>query len=303
MSDILISPVASKTSITPLHLLLALAIVAIWGTNFAIMKVALAQFPPLLFGALRFIFCVLPGIFFLKRPKVPWKLLAAYGLLIGVGQFGLVYIAVSGYISPGLASLIIQLQVFFTILMSARAGEKVLPLQWLALAVAFVGLGVIALHVDAQTTVLGLALMLCAAISWAAGNMVVKQSPGADMLAYIVWSSLFSVPPLILLSLGFDGPAAVAKALTHASWDAWAAVFWQSAGNTMFGFAAWGWLLNRYKASTIAPTALLVPVFGLGASVIWLHEPLPMWKLLATGLVISGLLLNMAAARRPSPAP
>jgi O-acetylserine/cysteine efflux transporter len=303
MTAELAAPAPPRTAVTPLHLLLALAIVAIWGTNFAIMKVALAQFPPLLFGALRFIFCVLPGIFFLKRPKVAWKLLAAYGLLIGVGQFGLVYIAVSGYISPGLASLIIQLQVFFTILMSARAGEKVLPLQWLALGVAFVGLGVIAAHVDAQTTVLGLILMLCAATSWAAGNMVVKQSPGADMLAYIVWSSLFSVPPLILLSLGFDGPAAVAKALTHASWDAWAAVFWQSAGNTMFGFAAWGWLLNRYKASTIAPTALLVPVFGLGASVIWLHEPLPLWKLLATGLVIAGLLLNMAAGRRPSPAP
>ena len=73
----------------------------------------------------------------------------------------------------------------------------------------------------------------------------------------------------------------------------WAAVAWQSWGNTLFGYAAWGWLLARHPASTITPMALLVPVFGMGASALLLAEPLPAWKLIAAGLVMTGLALNV----------
>src|SRR5690606_25945372 len=97
------------------HLLLALAVVAVWGTNFVVIKVALGELPPLTFALLRFTLALLPAVFFLKRPAVPWSNLATYGVLIGVGQFGLLYIAMNGQISPGLASLVVQTQVFFTI--------------------------------------------------------------------------------------------------------------------------------------------------------------------------------------------
>ncbi|HSM23030.1 MAG TPA: EamA family transporter, partial [Rubrivivax sp.] len=97
------------------HALLALAVVAVWGTNFVVIKVALQEMPPLTVALLRFFFALLPAAFFIARPAVPWRLLAAYGVLIGVGQFGLLYIALGGWISPGLASLVVQTQVFFTI--------------------------------------------------------------------------------------------------------------------------------------------------------------------------------------------
>ncbi len=86
-----------------------------WGTNFVVIKVALAHLPPLLFAALRFTLAFLPAALFLKRPAVLWSHLATYGLLIGAGQFGILYIAMEHSISPGLASLVIQVQVFFTI--------------------------------------------------------------------------------------------------------------------------------------------------------------------------------------------
>jgi O-acetylserine/cysteine efflux transporter len=276
------------------HFLLALAVVAIWGSNFVVIKLALAHLPPLTLAALRFIFAVLPAIFFLPRPAVPWGQLAAYGLFIGVGQFGLLFLAMRSQISPGLASLVIQTQVFFTLLLAVRlAGERVRGFQWAALALAVVGIGIIVAHIDATTTPLGLLMILAAALSWACGNLVGKRAGHVNMLAYMVWTSLFAAPPLLALTLALDGPATVLAAVQQADAATWAAVAWQSVANTLFGYGVWSWLLARHEASRIVPTALLVPVFGMGTSSLVLHEALPAWKLLAAGFVIAGLGLNL----------
>jgi O-acetylserine/cysteine efflux transporter len=296
------------------HLLLALAVVAVWGTNFVVIKLALAHLPPLAFATLRFLFALVPAVFLLPRPRVSWSNLAAYGVLIGAGQFGLLYIAMRHDIAPGLASLVIQVQVFFTIGLSmAATGERVRRFQWLALALAVAGIVLIGAHADAAaarggtTTGLGLALVLLAALAWAGGNTVSRAAGKVDALAYVVWSSIFSVVPLAALSLTFEGSSAIRDGLAAADLPTWAAVAWQSLGNTLFGYAAWSWLLARHPAATIAPLALLVPVFGMGASFVWLGEPLPAWKLAAAALVMGGLALNLlwprlAAWRAPAAA-
>jgi O-acetylserine/cysteine efflux transporter len=215
-------------------------------------------------------------------------------LLIGVGQFGLLFVAMNGHISPGLASLVIQVQVFFTIgLAMLLAGESLQRVQWVALALGAAGLGVIVTHTDGNTTPLGLGLILLAALSWAGGNLVSRAAGRINMVAYVVWSSLFAVPPLALLSLWVEGWPALQAGVLQADLSAWAAVVWQAVGNSLFGYAAWGWLLARYSAATITPMALLVPLFGMGGSALWLGEPLPLWKLMAAGLVLSGLGLNL----------
>ena len=281
------------SSLSLRHALLALAVVAVWGTNFVVIKVALGHLPPLLFAALRFTFAFLPAALFVKRPSVPWRALAIYGAFIGVGQFGVLYVAMNGHISPGLASLVVQTQVVFTIGLSMRlTGERVATFQVVALALAAAGLLIIGLNAGADATPLGIGLVLIAAASWAGGNMVARAYPGANMLAFVVWASLFSIPPLIALAVIFDGGSAIIAALKMATPIAWAAVLWQSVGNTLFGYAAWGWLLARHPAATITPMALLVPVFGIGASVVLLGEPLQVWKIAAAALVLSGLLLN-----------
>ena len=282
------------TSPLPLrHLALALLVITIWGSNFVVIKESLAQFPPLLFAALRFVFALLPAIFFLKRPDVPFKLLAAYGLFIGVGQFGLLYYAMQSQISPGLASVVMQSQAFFTIFLSMWIErERVQPIQGVAFLFAVAGIGIIAAHTDTTTTGLGLVIALVAAMSWSIGNVVARQSGRINMLAYVVWASLFSAPPLLVLSLVFEGPTRVADAVTHADIYGWAGMLWQAYGNTLVGYVAWGWLLARHPAATIAPTALLVPIVGLASAVWWLNEPLPFWKIAATALVVGGVALN-----------
>lgn len=292
-----------STSLPFKHFLLALAVVAIWGSNFVVIRLGLNALPPLLFAALRFGFAVLPAIFFLKKPDLTWRLLASYGLLIGVGQFGLLFLAMRGpnaAISPGLASLVIQTQVFFTLMLAMRVTrEMVKPYQWLALLLAAAGIGVIASHTDGSATPLGLVMILAAAFSWACANMVGKRAGRVNMLAFMVWTSVFAVPPLLLLSLIFEGPALMAQGLARADGLTWAAVLWQAVGNTLFGYGVWGWLLARHAAATIVPMALLVPVFGMSTAAWVLGESLPGWKLLAAGLVLGGLALNLLWPLRP----
>ncbi|PIB96009.1 EamA family transporter [Caulobacter sp. X] len=284
----------SHASLPLRHFLLALAVVAVWGTNFVVIRVGLDHLPPLLFATLRFTLVLLPMAFIVKRPPVSWKNLAAYGVLIGAGQFGLLFVAMKGHISPGLASLVVQTQVFFTIGMAMRINrEPIKPFQIAALLLAASGIVLIAAHGGGSATPLGVLLVLLAAASWSGGNMVARQAGTVNMLAYVVWASLFSIPPLFLMSLWLEGWPAIVKGVAQADALTWAAVAWQAVGNTMFGYAAWGWLLARHPAATITPMALLVPVFGMGASALLLHEALPAWKLIAAALVLTGLAVNM----------
>lgn len=292
------------TPLTWRHLLLILAVVAVWGTNFVIIKFALAHLPPLLLAALRFALAAFPLVLLVRRPAASWGNLALYGLAIGVGQFALLFYAMQRDITPGLASLVVQAQVFFTVALAVMIDkERLRPYQWVAALIALTGIVIIASHTDGHTTLAGLLLTLGAAFFWALGNMASRAAGPVDVLAYVAWSSLFAVPPLLLLSLWLEGWPRIAAGLAQADAATWAAVAWQSLGNTIFGYGVWAWLLARYPAATVAPFSILVPVFGIGASALLMGESLPPWKLLATGLVMAGLALNLlwprlAAARR-----
>ena len=276
------------------HFLLALAVVVVWGSNFVVITLALGHLPPLLFAALRFVFALLPGIFFLRPPAVPWRNLATYGLLIGVGQFGLLYIAMNGGISPGIASLVVQTQVFFTIALAIRiTGDRVYAFQWVALLLAAAGIVVIFLHTDGTMSAPGLLLVLVAAACWGACNVIAKRSGTPDTAAYVIWSSAFAIPALLALSFVFEGVQRDLDALRAADAGTWAAAAWQGWGNTLFGFAAWGWLLARHSAGTVMPLALLVPVVGMTTAALVMGEALQPWKIAAGALVMAGLAVNL----------
>lgn len=285
------------------HLLLALAVVAVWGTNFVVIKGALTELPPLLLATMRFLLSALPWLLFIKRPAVAWRYLTAYGVLIGF-MFGLLFLALRADVSPGLASLLMQSQVFMTLLLVAWLQHERMPrVQFGGLALATLGFALIAWQSFSQAhsdvTPLGLGLALGGALCWSLGNVVSRSIGQVNMLGFMVWSSVFAVPPLLVLSLWFEGPAAITQALPRASLSVWAAMLWQSVGNTLFAFGAWGWLLARHPAATIMPMALLIPFFGMGASALLLGEPLQAWKLAAAALVMGGLAINVLGARTP----
>jgi O-acetylserine/cysteine efflux transporter len=276
------------------HLLLALAVIGVWGTNFVVIRVALDEWPPLLFATLRFVFAALPWVLFVKPPRASWRHLAGYGAVVGCGQFGLLYLAMRHDIAPGLASLVIQVQVFFTVaLAAALLRERLTRRQIVAMLLAAAGLTLTLCATDAAATPVGLLLTVAAALGWAIANLIVKSAGSIDALAFVVWSSVFAAVPLLALSLAVEGVGTGLAAIGHASPAAWLAVLWQALGNTLFGYGAWSWLLARHPAAVIAPLSLLVPVFGMTASAALLAERMPAWKLAASALIIGGLGVNL----------
>jgi len=256
----------------PRHILLALAVVAIWGLNFVVIHVGLASVPPILFATIRFT-VILPMLLVVKRPAVPWSQLAAVGLLMSAGQFGLLYTAMGVGLPAGLASLVLQAQVLFTVgLAMVALRERPRTLQLVGVGVGVLGLSIVAIGRQAATPLLGLLLALAAAFSWAAGNIAARRIKGASGLGVTVWGSLFVPVPLFVLSLLLEGPAAIGTAVTHFPLSAGLSTLYTAALSTLFCYAVWNMLLARYPAAEVAPFTLLVPVIGIVAAGVLLGE-------------------------------
>ncbi|MEP7210845.1 MAG: EamA family transporter [Alphaproteobacteria bacterium] len=281
------------------HLLLALLVVAVWGTNFVVMHLGLDEFPPLMLGALRVFFASLPLLPFLPRPDVPLRTVITYGLLSGALQFGLMLYAMGGHISPGIASTLLQMQAFFTAVLAAvTTRERLYRHDLMGLAISGAGIALIGAHVaEGDASAIGIVCVLSAALAWAFANIIVRRARPARAISLVAWSNLIAVIPLSAATLMIDGSPRVLDSLRHASFGGWMVVLWQAYANALLGYSIWNWLLARHPASRIAPLALLVPAFGLGASAWYLAEPLQTWKLAAAGAVVAGLFLGM---RRPA---
>ena len=216
---------------------------------------------------------MLPAIFFVRRPKVALWILVGYGLAIGVGQFGLLFLAIKLGMSAGLGALVIQLQAFFTILLAvAFLGERPGWPQLGGAAIAFAGIAVIAAERLGSAALWPLLMTVAGAACWGAANILTKRAGKVDMLGFVVWSSLVPTIPLYLLSLLFEGPGAVPSRSNISPGLGIGALLFTGWASTVFGYGAWSVLLRRYPASTVAPFTLLTPVTGVAAGALLLGE-------------------------------
>ncbi len=279
----------------------ALVVVVVWGVNFVVMKFALRDFTPFQLGAARYVFAVLPLVLFVRPPPIPWKWLAFYGLFQGVGQFGILFLALKVGMTAALASVLLQTQVFFTalfgfVLLKERASR---PLQ-AGMVLAALGLACFALNyltpaaagAVVATTLAGFVLTLGAAAMWAMSNIVarhVQQGGRAySPLAFVVWSSIFAILPFTLLSLVFD-PEATRWQWTQARASSWLAVAYLGWIATILGYSLWTGLLKRHPANRVAPFSLGVPVVGLSTGMLVLGEAITPWQWAGIILVVAAL--------------
>lgn len=276
-------------------------VAAIWGFNFIVVKVGLSEMPPFLYGSARFVIAVLPLLWFVQKPAVPWSLIVGIGTTLGIAKFGLIFLSIHTGMSAGLASLVLQSQAFFTTMLSILFfKDKICLNQVLGMLVAFIGMGLIGIELCGGSTLLGFFLILGAAISWAFCNILFKLAGDVNMFSLIIWTSLVPPLPMYLLSYAFEGSQALPQTFLRMTSLGWACLLFTACGATWIGTTMWGVLLRAYDASFVAPYSLLVPVFGISFGHILLGEQFTFITYVACGLIFLGLLVNQWRTRTPS---
>jgi O-acetylserine/cysteine efflux transporter len=281
-------------------LALVLLVVLLWGVNFVVIKLGLRGVSPFVLAGLRFTLTALPAIFFLRRPKVPFRIYAGFSLTTFFGQFALLFWAIKVGMPTGLSSLVHQSQAFFTVLLAAVVlGERPQRAQLVGMVIAAIGLASIATGSGTSFPVAALVLNLGAAVAWAAGNLVARslaRHGEVNALAFVVWAALPLPVPFFALAWAFEGRDAVTASVTAMDAVSWAAVAYLAYGATLTGYGLWSRLLRTYPAGQVARFALLVPVIGLGCGWLAFGERLSVAQLVGCALVTAGLALPFAAA-------
>lgn len=267
----------------------ALMIAVVWGLGFVAMKIGVVDVPPMTFSTLRFVLAAVPAAFFVAPPKTKIWIVCSYGVAIGVMQFGLVFTAIKLGMPAGLTSLLMQSQAFYTVLFAwMMFGERPGGVQMAGGLIAIAGVVLVGSARAGGATLVPFLLVMAAAMSWSAGNIIGKLAGRVDMLGFTIWSSLAAIAPLFLLALLIDGPQAV-QLLAAPGWNSFLCAAFLAWAATLVGYSLWANLLSRYPAAIVAPFSLLVPVFGFLSSQIVFDEPTSRVEYLGGALVLAGL--------------
>ncbi|MBV9845582.1 MAG: EamA family transporter [Kutzneria sp.] len=282
----------------PAHVVLAVTVAVVWGVNFVVIDVGLRTLPPLLFTALRFTVAALPAVLFVGRPRVPPRWVLGVGLSTGALQFGLMFTGMHMGMPAGLTSLVIQIQVLFTAGFSAAlTGERPTVRQWIGMAVALGGVVLVGVDYGQSSPVLAFLLVLAGAASWGLGNVLTRKAAPPDGFRFMVWISVVPPLPLLTASLLIEGAGADLEALRHMNLSALASLGYVAWFATLLGYGSWSALIRRYQATTVAPYALLVPVFGMTSAALFVGEPVTPLRAVAAALVVLGVAVATVTRR------
>ncbi len=284
--------------------LLAALVATIWGFNFVVIDWGMSDVPPLLFVAIRFTAVLLPAIFFIARPDAPWRSILAVGTFMSLGQFAFLYVAMSAGMPPGLAALVLQAQVVFTIVIAAGVLREIpTAAQAAGVALGVLGLMIVAIGRGGHVPLLALALCLLGALSWGIGNVVARAARVPGGLALTVWSALVVPIPLLALSLMIDGPTAVTAALVGFSWQAAISTLYTAALSSLVGYGIFNSLLARWPSSAVVPWVLLAPVVAMASAWAILDQRPNAAECGGGVLLLVGVLVALRPRRAVQPAP
>ena len=268
------------------HILVAILVAALWGFNFIAVKIGLNEMPPFLYCSARFVVACLPLLWLVKKPQVSWAIIIGIGVTQGVAKFGFMFLGLHLGMSAGLASLVLQSQAFFTIVLSVLLlSDKIRSNQIIGMLIAFCGIALIGVTLHEGGTLAGVLLILAAAIS-------VKLAGNVNMFSLVVWSSLIPPIPMFLLSLTFEGTEALPQMLSQMTLLGWSCLLFTTCASTWIGSTLWGILLRNYNPSLVAPYSLLIPIFGISFGHVLLGEQFTPVTYAACGLVFFGLIVN-----------
>lgn len=284
----------------PFDVFLAVLVAVTWGFGFVASRLALDELSPVLMTALRFSIAALPCLL-LRRPNVPWRVLIAISGTLFLGQFLAQSWGIAHGVPVGLASVVVQSQALFTVAFAAMAFREIpTRMQIAGIAVAAIGLLMICGTVGFDFSVGAFAVLMISPVSFAIGNLLLRQARDVAMYDLFAWLCL--IPPLPLLALAFaiDGPQATWHSLAQMSPTGWISMLFIGAITTSIAYMLWGRLLRDYTAAQVVPFALLVPFVGAAASSVVFGETFGPLRLAGMLTVVGGIAVMLLSKRPPA---
>lgn len=280
------------------HILLAILVAFIWGCNYVLVKLGVHDVPPLFLCAVRFLLASIPMIFIVRWPAGSARMVVMYGLVMFALQFSLIFMGIAVGMTAGMASLLAQTAVFFSIAFAAVLIQEI-PTIWqiIGALLSFSGIALAAMHINSNMTLGGFLLVLGGAAALGLGNLITRKLGRVNIISLVAWGNLVAFPPLLIMSLLIEGPERMLYSLHHFTGIALIALLYIVYISTWVGYGTWSWLLGRYPVSSVVPFSLLIPVFAMFGSTVFLGESFEPWKMTVSGLVIAGLCVNLLVPR------
>ncbi|MDT3672492.1 MAG: EamA family transporter [Aromatoleum sp.] len=237
----------------------------IWGYNWVVMKKVMAYADPFDFSALRTLFGALALFAVLAWRRKPLKPVAlGQTLLLGLLQTTaftalIQWALVSG--GAGKTAVLVYAMPFWLLPMAwVFLGERVRGLQWLAVALALVGLVFILDPWNAEGDLFSTSLALLASVSWAASAVIVKRIRArfdVDLLSLTAWQMLLGA--VVLCGVAWLLPSEPPQLTTYFI----VALVYNALFATGLAWLIWLVILDRLPAGLAGLSSLAVPAVGV----------------------------------------
>lgn len=283
------------------HLLFFILINFIWGSMFIAAKLGLAEFPPVLFTAIRFGVLAVVLIPFIRVPKHQVMPLIRIGVVMGVGMYLTLYYAI--YLADNTAAIAVvsQLEVPIAVLLGVILLGEHIGIQRIAgIAIAFGGALVIGFDPIMIDDLPAVFWMTVSAGFYAATMVMVRSMERIHPLTITAWLSMISAPVLFAVSLAVEDNHWAA--VTHAGINGWGALLYTAFFGSIISHSGMYFLLQRYPVGLLAPGTLLAPVFSVFGGMYFLNDEMTVRLAIGILLVLGGVFwINRRKPTPPAP--
>ena len=274
-------------------------VAVLWGFNFVVMTWGMEDMSAVSMTIFRFALAAFPLVFFVKRPNVPMKIVALYGVLFGGGVWGLAAIAMAMGASVGMTSIMMQLNAFFGLLVGVLIFKETLTTAK-KVAIVFISLGYGAIFYggDGELPLAAAAVLVMSTVFWTVCNMILRTQKPDNIMRFMVWSSLFAPFAVAIISALYQqvvlGELVWQDIISQPSPTEWVCVLFLGYVITILSYMIWNKPIIDHGLSNVVPYSLLVPVSGLFFGWLIYDEPLTPLKIISGGLIIFGLSIQFA---------
>ncbi len=280
------------------QIFLALIVPITWGFGYALTKIGMDQFTPLLLMSLRF---GIAGLILVWFTKPPWGFMRELFIIAFIGstiQYGFTYYGLKG-IDVSTASILVQLEgpilaLLSTLILKERLGWP----RALGMGLAFTGVVVIAGEPRLSDSLDSVALVITGAVFWAIAQIMISRLKSLSGITILAWVAIIATPQMLLISLVIE--EGQWESIKTANLVDWSIVFYLSFIMTVIGYSVWYHLLRICDVSKISPFLMLLPVTSILAGMVLLNEQFTLAMGIGGALVMTGVASTLIKWREPT---